>query len=71
MVAFDPMRLRGPGFTEDLEHMLSAMQVGPGVRLPGDRRLEARSRHATWGAPVDDALVATLQQYAREGSPVA
>lgn len=70
LVAVDPARLRGPGFAEDLERMLAAMQEGPRVRLPGDRRLQARERHAA-GIPVDPALVETLQRYAREGSPAA
>ena len=68
VVAFDAERLRGPGFAEDLERMLEAMLEGPGVRLPGDRRLEARARNAS-GVAVDDALIATLQAYAVEGSP--
>ncbi|MFO1194993.1 MAG: Ldh family oxidoreductase [Rhodoferax sp.] len=70
VVAFDPERLRGPGFAEDLERMLDAMQEGPGVRLPGDRRLQARDRHAA-GVAVDDALIATLQRYAAQGAPAA
>lgn len=70
VIAFDPEKLRGPGFAEDLERMLAAMHEGPGVRLPGDRRLQARARHASV-IPVDDALVATLQRYARDGSPAA
>ncbi len=48
--------------------MLEAMHEGPGERLPGDRRLEARARNAS-GVAVDDALIATLQAYAVEGSP--
>jgi (2R)-3-sulfolactate dehydrogenase (NADP+) len=68
VVAFDPDRLHGPGFAEDLERMLEAMHEGPGERLPGDRRLEARARNAS-GVAVDDALIATLQGYAVEGSP--
>ena len=70
VIAFEPTRLRGPGFADDLERMLAAMHEGPGVRLPGDRRLQARDQYAQ-GIAVDDALVATLQRYAREGSPAA
>lgn len=65
VVAFDPVKLRGPGFAEDLERMLAAMHEGPAVRLPGDRRLLARERHAD-GIEVDDALRATLERYARQ-----
>lgn len=70
VLAFDPDRLRGPGFAEDLERMLTAMQEGPAVRLPGDRRLQARARHVT-GIPVDPELVETLRRYASQGSPAA
>jgi (2R)-3-sulfolactate dehydrogenase (NADP+) len=70
VVAFDPERLRGPGFADALERMLQAMQEGSGVRLPGDRRLEARARHAS-GVTIDDALIATLQRYAVQGSSAA
>jgi (2R)-3-sulfolactate dehydrogenase (NADP+) len=70
VLAFDPERLRGPGFAEDLERMLTAMQEGPAVRLPGDRRLQARADHAP-GIPVNPALVPTLERLARGGSPAA
>lgn len=35
----------GPGFTDRLEVMLSAVKSTPQVRLPGERRLSARERH--------------------------
>lgn len=69
IVAIDPTLLGGNDFAGRLEEMLSASQQTPAVRLPGDRRLEARKRHKA-GIAVAAAAVETVERYAREGSPI-
>jgi (2R)-3-sulfolactate dehydrogenase (NADP+) len=69
LLAIDPVAFGGAGFTARVEAMLTAMVSAPGVRLPGDRRLAARSAHQN-GVPVPAALVTLLEGYARDGSPV-
>ena len=68
LLALDPGRLGGPGFVQGIEAMLAAAQEGPGVRLPGDRRLAARAAAAA-GIEVSPAALATVERYAREGPP--
>ena len=70
VVAFNPQLLGGARFSANLEAMLDTMQQNPTVRLPGDRRLQARAAHReTIDVPVE--LVALLERYARDGSPAA
>jgi (2R)-3-sulfolactate dehydrogenase (NADP+) len=45
IVAFNPQLLGGARFSANLEGMLGAMQQNPTLRLPGDRRLQARIAH--------------------------
>jgi (2R)-3-sulfolactate dehydrogenase (NADP+) len=47
-----------PGFATRIETLFAAMLAQAGVRLPGDRRLEARARAARDGIDVDDATIA-------------
>ena len=70
VVAFNPQLLGGARFSVNLEAMLGAMQQNPTVRLPGDRRLQARAAHRTT-IEVPNDLVAQLERYATHGSPVA
>lgn len=70
LLALDPDRLGGPGFAQGIEAMLAAVQEGPGVRLPGDRRLAARAA-GSGGIEVSRAALETVARYAREGSPEA
>ena len=55
-IAIDPLR-RSPGFTVHLERLCEALLREPGVRLPGDRRVEARAAAEAQGVDVPDALV--------------
>lgn len=69
IIALDPQLFAGPDFTARLEQMLIAVKETPTVRLPGDRRLEARSAH--WeDISVPAAVVETVERYARDGSPM-
>lgn len=69
IIALDPKLFGGADFPARLEEMLGAAQETPSVRLPGDRRLEARKKHRE-GIPVSGAAVETVERYAREGSPM-
>ena len=69
IIAIDPDMFAGPGFAGRLEQMLTAVKETPAVRLPGDRRLEARRQHAN-GVALPAAVVATVERYARDGSPM-
>ena len=68
IIALDPKLFAGADFSARLEEMLGAAQETPAVRLPGDRRLEARKKHRD-GIPVPAAVVETVERYAREGPP--
>ncbi len=57
-LAIDPGALSG-GFGERLTELASAMSE-EGARLPGDRRLAARTRNARDGLTIDDALLARI-----------
>ena len=68
IVAFNPQLLGGARFSANLEEMLGAMQQNSAVRLPGDRRLQARTKHRET-IEVPSELVALLERYASHGSP--
>ena len=70
VVAFNPQLLGGAQFSAALEEMLLAMQQTPAVRLPGDRRLQARARQLS-AITVPSELVALLTRYGEQGSPMA
>jgi (2R)-3-sulfolactate dehydrogenase (NADP+) len=61
LIAFDPEGF-APGFSEHLEALLEAMLADPGVRLPGDRRLAARSQAARDGVAIDPTTLAWLKE---------
>jgi (2R)-3-sulfolactate dehydrogenase (NADP+) len=69
IIALDSTLFGGDDFSARLEEMLGAAKETPQVRLPGDRRLEARKRHAG-GIEIPSTVVATVERYAREGSPM-
>ena len=56
LLAFDPAAFSGNGFAERLETLLGAMLAQDGVRLPGDRRLEARAQAERDGLALPAAL---------------
>ena len=70
LLAFNPQPLGGAHFSAALEAMLLAMQESPAVRLPGDRRLQARAAHRG-GIEVPSELVSLLTRYGEQGSPAA
>ena len=51
-------------YADRLEIMLGALAAEPGVRLPGSRRHEFRSRAETEGVQVPDELIAKLEVFA-------
>lgn len=59
-MAFDPDAF-APGFADRIADLASAMLAQDGVRLPGDRRLEARARHQHDGVEVDEALLHAIR----------
>ncbi|MBA8881245.1 Ldh family oxidoreductase [Phyllobacterium myrsinacearum] len=70
IIALDPALFGGDHFSTRLEEMFGAAQETPGVRLPGDRRIEARKKH-TAGIEIPAAVVSTVERYARQGSPMS
>lgn len=60
-IAFDPAAF-APGFLDRVKDLVSSMLAEDGVRLPGDRRLAARTIAARDGVPVDDALLAEIMR---------
>ena len=70
IIALAPEKFGGAKFTDRLEVMLTAVQEGPAVRLPGNRRLAARRSQAS-SISVSAEAVALLERYGREGSPAA
>jgi (2R)-3-sulfolactate dehydrogenase (NADP+) len=69
VLAIDPTATMGDGFIDRIEHELRTLSAEPGVRLPGERRLEHRRTAATDGVEVPDDLMAVLDAYAEHGSP--
>lgn len=69
VLAIDPTCTMGDSFQDRLEVEFVALAAEPGVRLPGDRRLNERTRAQLSGVDVPDDLMATLTAYAQHGSP--
>ncbi len=69
VLAIDPTCTLGDGFQDRLETEFVALAAEPGVRLPGDRRIDERSRAQLAGVDIPDNLMATLTEYAEHGSP--
>jgi (2R)-3-sulfolactate dehydrogenase (NADP+) len=67
VIAIDPLRFAGPGFTARVDAMLEAAQSESSVRLPGDRRLAARHAHEH-GVAIPADLLALIESYASRGS---
>lgn len=65
MLALDPGALSGGAFAERLETLLDAMLAQPGVRLPGTRRLDNRSRARSGAIEVDDKTLSEIESLAR------
>ena len=60
LLAFDPGRLSGGGFSRRLEVLLSAVDAQEGARLPGANRAERRRRAGEEGIRIDQALFREL-----------
>ncbi|BBK31452.1 (2R)-3-sulfolactate dehydrogenase (NADP+) [Stella humosa] len=60
-IAIHPPALAGDGFLDRVAILLDAATGQDGVRLPGDRRLAARTQAAAGGVSVPDALLADLR----------
>jgi (2R)-3-sulfolactate dehydrogenase (NADP+) len=62
IIAFDPAALGGPDTLVRFATLASAIEVQPGARLPGGRRLEARRKAGRDGLFVDDPLLAEIER---------
>ena len=69
ILAIDPTATMGSHFIERIELELTTMSALPGVRLPGDRRLNSRIDAARHGVEVPEDLMAVIEDYAANGSP--
>ncbi|MFZ4721106.1 MAG: Ldh family oxidoreductase [Ilumatobacteraceae bacterium] len=67
VLAIDPQVAAGGDVVARFEHEFRALAAEPGVRLPGDRRVAARSDAEQRGVEVDDELFAVLTRYAEVG----
>ncbi|MEW6121237.1 MAG: Ldh family oxidoreductase [Pseudomonadota bacterium] len=63
-VVIDCERLGGAAFSARLETLLGAILAQDGTRLPGDRRIAARTKAATEGISIPDDLAADLRRRA-------
>lgn len=63
-VVMDPVRLGGDAFSARLETLLGAILSQEGTRLPGDRRIAARTKAAAEGISIPDDLAADLRRRA-------
>lgn len=61
-IAIDPSMTSSGLFAERVAAITSAMKEMDGVRLPGERRIEARERIAREGIPVSADLVARVRE---------
>lgn len=61
-IAINPGKLSGDQFIDRIETLIETMLVQPGVRLPGQRRLEARENAKSQGVIVPDTLYQDLQR---------
>jgi (2R)-3-sulfolactate dehydrogenase (NADP+) len=66
-LAIDPGPLSGGAFGERLESLLAAMLAQPGVRLPGQKRLDGRARAAAGEIEVEDKTLAEIERLAKGG----
>ncbi|MDE2305851.1 MAG: Ldh family oxidoreductase [Gammaproteobacteria bacterium] len=60
LIALDPAAFAGPSYAERMKELLAAIGSEPGVRLPGDRRLESRERSRREGLKIAPDLHAQL-----------
>lgn len=61
IVAFDPSAF-SPDFPERIEELFAAITAQDGARLPGDRRLSARTTARAQGVDVDPDLLARIEE---------
>jgi (2R)-3-sulfolactate dehydrogenase (NADP+) len=59
IIVFDAAAFGGSG--EHIAQLIGAIEVQPGTRLPGSRRIASRRKAATEGLAVNDALVAEIE----------
>ena len=64
IIAIDPAFF-GDGFVPHLETMFSALTNGNDVRIPGERRAQARSHHEKHGVEVPDSLLEQIETLAQ------
>lgn len=60
-IAVDPLPSSGGLFTQKIARLADAIADQEGARLPGGRRLDARTRARTEGVPVDRALLEEIE----------
>ncbi len=67
LVALDPDAFAGPGYGARMGELVAAVCAEPGVRLPGDRRLEQRARARIDGIAIAPELHAQIEALAESG----
>ena len=60
IIAFDPAAFGGRGVLDRFAVLSAAIEVQPGARLPGTRRLASREKARAEGLSVSDALLAEI-----------
>lgn len=70
LVALAPEPLSGGGFTDRLEVLLAAVLSQEHTRLPGDRRLNARSRAYSEGLEINENLMAEIMALVPSGERI-
>ncbi len=61
LVALDPDAFAGPGYGARMAGLVAAVGAEPGVRLPGERRLEQRARARAEGLAISPELHAQIE----------
>jgi (2R)-3-sulfolactate dehydrogenase (NADP+) len=66
LLTIDPGPLSGGRFAERLETLFTAMLAQPGVRLPGQKRLDGRAKARAGEIDVDAKTLAEIEKLAKE-----
>ncbi len=69
LVGFNPLAFVGEGFTDRMRLLVEAVEAEYPARLPGNRRLEMRSRAAAEGLAISAALHEEIIALTRDAEP--
>ncbi|MBM86071.1 MAG: lactate dehydrogenase [Rhodospirillaceae bacterium] len=70
IIAMDPDRIHGPGFTDRVADLLAAYAGATEERVPGDGRLARRAKADAKGITLDAEVLGTVRAVADPGTPV-